>query len=1145
MTNHGLDGQFRIDHVQVLNWGAYSGLQVMAAGRASTALLGPSGRGKSTLLDAIASVIMPNPQEFNQAARDDKGSKRERTMYSYARGLTVSHEDEGSRSTTPSYLRGADKGGFVSGAAITWATGHDKRVTALRVAWVSTQATDNESIANSTVYGFVHDDFPLSRLNGLTPMRGGTSPISPATIAPLINAARGDIVSTKQSAVHTAMRSTMQMGRTDESQRLAMQLLRRAQASKGIYSINDLFRDFVLTEPDAIRRWDVTMEHYTEATRLFEEFELARKKTETLKGLPDTADQYRTAGADARAKRELLREDDQSGQVARLRVWHAAKVLEWVAREQERLAVERALLIEELDEAAAEVRIHESARERALEALTGAEGDRSALLRERITHAKNEEQQVWQRRRKMTDRLAQFDTSLPTSSGDVSLTRTLLKQMAVQLETDLGQLRSDHEAAAARRSQLGEAITSKKRDLGEVTKLGGNIPPDAHKLRLRIAAGAGVAADRLRYVGELLDIPPSARAWQHAILRIIRPLASDLMVPQDDFRAVRAYVNNHDIQGDITLVAAQEYQQIRQHPAGTVAAMLEVVPGPYQGWISGQLRRFTFLCVERDTDLDGPLPTDVVGRVTRAGMRTAANGRLKKADSPQRFRWIGRDNSDLLAELRDEITGLGRAFDASQILLGTATLAVDEHQAKRGDLDRLLSDLQWPELDLAPVQEQLRQLQAELDLIDTPEQRERRAAYNAADEKLDQSKHRRSTAQNDLDQIAMIDGAIMVAEDDAKDLLDQQPPLTDDETTTLVTLALRTPELNTTGLTDTNADDRIRRAIRDTYTDAQTTLISQIQQHDERRRNLEQTLTANLRAYRNINDRTHREVDDTIDSLPALEAIYDQLITDDLPRARTQWLSKVNADLNQALRTVDRQIEVDRRSITKGLDPINTALDTVPFRNGSRLQITAVDQPNIELHQFRAVVRRFTQDNPLGEDLFNDDAKVEASFRRLHTELAKLNDASRAGRAWRLNVFDARNHVAFHAIETPADGKPIVHEGVSGMSGGEGQELIAFILGAALRYRLGEGGATMPTYGTIVLDEGFVKADSEYTGRSLRALQALGFQLIVGAPREKATAFEDYVDLVAYITNNPDNPAAVQIHSLTIEEALAITEGAA
>jgi len=128
---------------------------------------------------------------------------------------------------------------------------------------------------------------------------------------------------------------------------------------------------------------------------------------------------------------------------------------------------------------------------------------------------------------------------------------------------------------------------------------------------------------------------------------------------------------------------------------------------------------------------------------------------------------------------------------------------------------------------------------------------------------------------------------------------------------------------------------------------------------------------------------------------------------------------------------------------------------------------------------------------------------------------------------------------------TPSSGKPVVHEGVSGMSGGEGQELIAFILGAALRYRLGEGGQAPPTYGCVVLDEGFVKADSDYTGRALRALQELGFQLIIGAPREKATAFEDFVDLVDYISTDPDNPVGVRIYSMTIQEALQLAQDAA
>lgn len=50
---------------------------------------------------------------------------------------------------------------------------------------------------------------------------------------------------------------------------------------------------------------------------------------------------------------------------------------------------------------------------------------------------------------------------------------------------------------------------------------------------------------------------------------------------------------------------------------------------------------------------------------------------------------------------------------------------------------------------------------------------------------------------------------------------------------------------------------------------------------------------------------------------------------------------------------------------------------------------------------------------------------------------------------------------------------------MSGASGSEGQELIAFILDAALRYRVGERSERAPVYVLIILDEGLVKADSD------------------------------------------------------------------
>ncbi|GAB3966990.1 SbcC/MukB-like Walker B domain-containing protein [Plantactinospora veratri] len=233
-------------------------------------------------------------------------------------------------------------------------------------------------------------------------------------------------------------------------------------------------------------------------------------------------------------------------------------------------------------------------------------------------------------------------------------------------------------------------------------------------------------------------------------------------------------------------------------------------------------------------------------------------------------------------------------------------------------------------------------------------------------------------------------------------------------------------------------------------------LRRQIDRHEDDREKLETAVVGHIAAYRNLDERTARETDGTIESLPSVLAIYEQLVTDDLPRAKDAWLAKVDDDMNRQLRGLLVQIDDDARTIKRGLNPINDVLRHVRFRADATLSIEPVERPSSDLKDFRQIITRYTS-NTLGMDVKRDADQVEKSFTRLRKHLTKLDDQSRAGEAWRRRVFDAREHVEFQAIETRPDGVKVVHDGVSGMSGGEGQELIAFILGAALRFRLGEG----------------------------------------------------------------------------------------
>ncbi|HCU94316.1 MAG TPA: hypothetical protein DHU96_17005 [Actinobacteria bacterium] len=87
-------------------------------------------------------------------------------------------------------------------------------------------------------------------------------------------------------------------------------------------------------------------------------------------------------------------------------------------------------------------------------------------------------------------------------------------------------------------------------------------------------------------------------------------------------------------------------------------------------------------------------------------------------------------------------------------------------------------------------------------------------------------------------------------------------------------------------LSGRDVDDKTDAAVHASYLDAARVLEEQIRVRDEARATHERRLLVTIQAYRNISDRTHREIDDTIESLPALEHIHQQLVTGGLPRAR-------------------------------------------------------------------------------------------------------------------------------------------------------------------------------------------------------------------------------------------------------------------
>ena len=141
-------------------------------------------------------------------------------------------------------------------------------------------------------------------------------------------------------------------------------------------------------------------------------------------------------------------------------------------------------------------------------------------------------------------------------------------------------------------------------------------------------------------------------------------------------------------------------------------------------------------------------------------------------------------------------------------------------------------------------------------------------------------------------------------------------------------------------------------------------------------------------------------------------------------------------------------------------------------------------------------------------------------------DLLRKPDDPRYGRekSDRQRLLDVRRHVQISALEvpsTPGAWDPREYTMLGETSGGETQELVAFIIGSALRFRLGDQLRMRPRFAPVFLDEGFVKADAHFAGRAVEAWKGLGFQIIVSTPEDKVTGLERHMDQLLGITKDP------------------------
>lgn len=1082
--------QWRARCLQVVNWGGFHGHKRIDIAEGTTLISGGSGTGKSTLLDAYTALMMPSSVPFNGASNNATvGRARDasqRNVLTYLKGKRDTADDG-----TDQVLRG-DDAPIWGALAMTFQDDLGRRFTPLRTYYVPVGASHTSEVTMKlfTIPG----DIDLQELAAVAASR-----FDPRVMRSHFPAIVHHDTLTR---FFDAVTSRLGIGSSGEGER-ALRLLARIQAGHQVKTVDRLYKELVLERPRTFDAAERVLEQFASLDQSYRDLETDGEKKRILdpipglhidylqaKGRAERIDRYGlTTGDDhtpyrlwqLRAEERLLREAEDRNRDQRRDATAAVDA----AREAVARTDERVRQVEE------QIRANGGG---ALETL-GADIERGQARRERAARALDEF-------RERTEVLGIDDLDQAGFEDLQRRARDFLTR-ADEASTDLMGRR---DRCIEARPALDGEIEAIGQELESLRHRSGLVPMDHDRARNLIAEACGMSPAELPFAAELMDLAPEYEQWRLAAEVTLRGVGLTLLMDHRRQREIRQRIDGLELGRRISFEGVELGLPLRESgDERYLSGRLRFkVDSPFAGWVQERVSRpgFDHLCVDGPEQLGGDEPKVTIRGQVSSGRRGAHGWNRNQRpvlgfDSATRVAELQQQLQDRVAErtrLAEEIEGLQEAHERlrREEAAHTTVLATAWENIDVAVIDAELAELRARHEALLRNSDILTELKGSLDAL-VARREEQRLAHHQATLLLEGFRTEHGEIVDRQDAVALeveaLEGA-GVARLDADDEghLDE---------------ALREGRGEVTW-----------QGLRDAMRDLGRRLRTELGTESARAEMLEGQLRT---IFERFNDRwpdPNRGVD--VASYRDYAEILTGIIHHGLFERRQVFKRHFQEWSGNDLKLLGDSFEEALEDIHDRLDPVNDILGDLPFGAGEdRLRITVRQLHPQALTVFRRQLRQLSSNVAVEWD----DEQMDERFAQLRSFVTSLAEVE--GSSARDDLLDVRRHIEVTATKVDREGRVLsTYASLGGKSGGESQELVSFIVGAALRYQLGDETRTKPRFAPVLLDEGFIKADGEFAFRAVRAWRGLGFQLIIGAPLDKVTGLEPHCDLILAVTKN-------------------------
>lgn len=1095
---------FRLCRLEVYNWGTFDRRvwQVRADGH-NTLLTGEVGSGKSTLVDALTTLLVP-PQKllYNRAAGADA---RERTARSYVVGHYKAERGEGTASVRPVALR--DPNHYSVLLAQFENEGHAEVVTLATVFWLSSVEGQPERM-------YVVADRALSIAEHFADF--GTE------ISALRKRLRKLTKEVHDGFPPYAAAFRRRFGLANDQ---ALELFHQTVSMKTVGNLTDFVRQHMLEPFPVEERIAALVRHVDDLVRAHDA--VLRAKAQIARLEPLVADCDRLS--------ELRAEMD--------RVTRAREALSaWFAQAKVGLLEARRAKSEE-ELARLETRLEDLAERR-----TRLEGQAEDLVREiaanggeRLEQLRREVEALGQEREDRKRRAVQYETL----ARDAGLEPANDAERFLSNQRSLAVAREETDAALATaqndRTEL-EVMFRRQRDerdalaceLESLRRRRSNIPSRQVELREQLRRALDLTEDALPFAGELVQVRGDERTWEGAAERLLRGFGTSLLVSEEHYSAVAEWVDRTHLGDRLVYYRVRPLRSLRTVDVGphSLVRKLEVKPdAEHYAWLEAELaRRFDYACCDDLSQFRREQQA-----ITPSGQVKGANEKHEKDDRfaiGDRSRFVlGWSNDAKIAVLEEALQGLEQRIAKLGSELASVGDRAATHKARLDALGKLalferFRDLDWRASVLAIEErkEERRRLEAASDRLRVlrvrleevqGEQRKCAEAERAA--QGDQGKEEGRLEATCAAMRASEEILASVAETERSEMF---PGLD----------AMRGEALAGRALTIESAEARER--------EYREFLQARLDADEKRAKRLTERIVQAMQAYRTDYPIDVRDTDACVDAADEYRRMLMALVSDDLPRFERRFKELLNENTIREIASFHAQLQRERQETRERIEEINRSLKAIDYSPGRYIVLEAAASPDPEVRDFQGDLRACIEGAFSGSE---DEAYSETRFIQVKVIIDRFRGregSAEVDRRWTRKVTDVRNWSVFSASERwREDDREHEHYTDSGgKSGGQKEKLAYTVLAASLAYQFGlkAGERRSRSFRFVAIDEAFARGDDDSATFALELFQRLNLQLLVVTPLQKIHVIEPFVSSVAFVHNEEGKRS--MIRNLTIEE---------